>query len=220
MRDRRETGSSDDPVHCVITRQVHRPLRIRSDHSRIVVPICSLCATARNAMARSCMLSTRPHVLAALQHGISRDDDLAARTALLKIDPVLRRAARSRLGSVMLDAELAATVAGLDRPPRAHIMKLARSRSPSANRRRPRCRGGDRRVCRAAAREGAPRSDRDAARGDALLAGAGAVAFAIPTRQEPPRVWQRPLPPRPRRRSQGGVPLHDAGDRRRARASR
>ncbi|HEX7703303.1 MAG TPA: hypothetical protein VF403_21335, partial [Kofleriaceae bacterium] len=157
------------------------------------------------------MLSTRPHVLAALQHGISRDDDLAARTALLKIDPVLRRAARSRLGSVMLDAELAATVAGLDRPPRAHIMRLAalavaKKSVPPAH---------DAEAVTAAYAELPPTKSRRAPFATllvtaALLAGAGAIAFTILTHHAPPRTWVRPLsPPTAKAVDIGGVPLSD-----------
>ncbi len=157
------------------------------------------------------MLSTRPHVLAALHHGITRDDDLAARAALLRIDPVLRGRARSRLGRAMLDAELAATTAGLDRPPRAHIMRLA--------------------ALAVAKRPPPPAHDRDAVT-DAyaalpearerrlplatlaligvVLAGAGAVAFAVVTHHAPPRTWQRPLPaPTAKAFETGGVPLHE-----------
>jgi hypothetical protein len=157
------------------------------------------------------MLSTRPHVLAALQHGISRDDDLAARTALLKIDPVLRRAARTRLGSVMLDAELAATVAGLDRPPRAHIMRLAalavaKKSAPPAD---------DADAVTAAYAQLPPAKSRRAPFATllvtaALLAGAGAIAFTILTHHAAPRTWVRPLsPPTAKAFDLGGVPLRD-----------
>ena len=157
------------------------------------------------------MLSTRPHVLAALQHGISADDDLVARTALLKIDPVLRRAARSRLGTVMLDAELAATVAGLERPQRAHIMRLAalavaKKSAPPAD---------DADAVTAAYAELPPAKLRRAPIATlfltiALLASTGAIAFAIVTRHAPPRTWVRPLsPPTAKAFDIGGVPLND-----------
>src|SRR5689334_15641 len=65
------------------------------------------------------------HLLAALARGISADDDLAARDALDHIDPFARGFARRRLGSALVDAELAVTTAGLAQPPRAHVMRLA-----------------------------------------------------------------------------------------------
>src|SRR5262249_17961275 len=71
------------------------------------------------------MIAIRRHVLSALAEGISKDDDLAARAALGRIDPVLRGPARRRLGRALVDAELTAGVAGIHKPSRAHVQRLA-----------------------------------------------------------------------------------------------
>src|SRR5262245_25536929 len=71
------------------------------------------------------MQMIRTHVLAALARGISGNDDFTARAALDRTDLVVRGAARRRLGRALIDAELAATDAGLARPPVGHVMRLA-----------------------------------------------------------------------------------------------
>src|SRR3954463_11616964 len=54
----------------------------------------------------------RRHVLAALAAGVAAGDDDAARAALRKIDPVLRRSAKKRLERALIDAALATNELG------------------------------------------------------------------------------------------------------------
>jgi hypothetical protein len=153
------------------------------------------------------------HLLAALAHGISADDDLAARDALAHIDPVLRGRARKRLGTALLDAELACTTGGLARPSRAHVMRLAALAIAKRDAAAP----ADVDATTAAyaqlpatKRGGAPVAT--LATVGALAAIGGGIAFAIVTRPGPAsRNWVKPQPqPSAAAYTTGGVPLHDA----------
>lgn len=69
----------------------------------------------------------RRHVLAALDAGIAAGDDDAARGALRKIDPVLRRPAKKRLERALIDAALATNELGgaVDLEAARHVQRVA-----------------------------------------------------------------------------------------------
>jgi hypothetical protein len=158
------------------------------------------------------------HVLAALAHGIAADDDLVARDALGTIDPVARGFARRRLARALVDAELATTAAGLARPPRAHLLRLAAldvAKRPGFGAAVGDAAGDIETVVAAYAALPPPRSSRipvlTLASAAAFLAIAVAVTFAIVTRPGPAsRTYARPLPaPTAAAYKLGGVPLRD-----------
>lgn len=69
----------------------------------------------------------RRHVLAAIAAGVAAGEDDAARAALAKIDPVLRRRARRRLERSLIDAALATNEYGgfHDKEAARHVLRVA-----------------------------------------------------------------------------------------------
>ena len=145
------------------------------------------------------------HVLAALDAGISANDDDAARAALAGIDPVARGFARRKLGRALIDAELVA-----EGKPAAHVMRVAAltvaGRTVPVD--------GDR-VDAAYAELPRAKMPRlpifTIVTALAVVLAAGGVAFAIITRPGPaPKTYHRPMPPPSADAfTRGGVPLHD-----------
>jgi hypothetical protein len=149
-------------------------------------------------------------VLAALRHGVSKDDDLAARDAI-KGDLVARGRAKRKLGSALVDAELAVANAGIARPSRAHVQRVAALALTGHE-----LHAGDPDAAEAAYIQ-LPVSIAPTfplytlATGVLVLAGAGALAYALTHRQGPaPRTWVAPTQPESGTAyTTGGVPLHD-----------
>lgn len=156
-------------------------------------------------------MMTRRYVLAALARGLAAGDDAVARAALARTDLVLRGAARRTLGRALIEAELAATEAGLHAPPPPHVMRLA--------------------ALAVAGRELPPAGDEAAVAAAyaalpaaavprvpvatlvvcvALVGVLGAFGYALVTHHAPPRTYTRVLPaPSADAYRVGGVPLHD-----------
>jgi hypothetical protein len=157
------------------------------------------------------MQMIRTHVLAALARGISGNDDFTARAALDHTDLVVRGAARRMLGRALIDAELAATDAGLARPPVGHVMRLASlavagAELPPAN--------DEPAVATAYAALPPARPLRVPVATIAVLAvvlgAAGTLAYSIATHHSPVHAYVHVAKPESATAYKtGGVPLHD-----------
>ncbi len=164
-------------------------------------------------MADTHVTRIRRSILAALATGISNNDDLAARAALGRVDPIVRGRAKKQLANALVDAELAVVTAGIARPTRAHVQRIAALTLTGAE---TEPLAGDPEAAEAAyrmlRRVRAPRFPIvTLVTALALLGIAGAVAFTIETRPGPkPRTYRRPMPPPSAAAYRdGGVPLRD-----------
>ncbi len=152
------------------------------------------------------------HVLAAIALGVSTSDEDVARTALARIDPVIRPFARRRFERAMIDAALACDASGLPNAPADHVMRLAGLQiagTPSGEVANPSAVAVAYAALRMPSLSRLPIVTLIVALVTAALA--GAIVFHVATRPgPPPRTYARALPPPSAKAFElGGTPLKD-----------